>query len=81
MADTDLESIRREVRFTTLLQPLRATGDYLYILRRAGQYNEKDNRPLPAFTYQAAADSNLTALRKGLTSILLPARATMYPKY
>lgn len=65
MADKDLESIRGEARFTTLLQPLRATGDYLYILGRASQYNEKDNRPLPAFTYQAAADSNLTALRKG----------------
>ncbi len=64
MADKDLESIRREPRFTSLLQPLRATGDYLYILGRASQYNEKDNRPLPAFTYQTPADSNLTALRK-----------------
>lgn len=64
MKDTDLESIRQEPRFAALLQPLRATGDYLYILQRAKDYNEKDKRPLPSFTYQAARDTPLTALRK-----------------
>lgn len=65
MQDTDLESIRRTPRFKALLQPLRATGDYLYILQRGKDYNGQDNRPLPAFTYQSATDSNLVALRKG----------------
>lgn len=64
MKDSDLESIRREPRFTALLQPLRATGDYLYILQRAKEYNLKDKRPLPAFTYQAADNPDLAALRK-----------------
>ncbi len=45
---------------------LRATYDYGYILGRAGLYNNADTRPLPAFYYQPASDSNLTALRTGL---------------
>ncbi|WP_315824284.1 TPR end-of-group domain-containing protein [Paraflavitalea speifideaquila] len=64
MKDTDLEGIRKDPAFTKLVQPLRATGDYLYILQKASAYNSKDQRPLPAFRYQAASDSNLTALRK-----------------
>ncbi|AXY73885.1 transglutaminase domain-containing protein [Paraflavitalea soli] len=64
MKDTDLDGIRKDPAFSKMLQPLRATGDYLYILQRAGTYNEKDKRPLPAFTYQPAGDINLTALRR-----------------
>ena len=65
MQDADLESIRKTPRFKALVQPLRATSDYLYILQRGKEYNRKDNRALPAFTYQSATDSNLVALRKG----------------
>lgn len=65
MKDADLTVLHKEARFTQLLQPLRAVGDYAYILRRGATYDRKDQRPLPAFTYQAANDSNLTALRKG----------------
>ncbi len=59
------EAIRQRPAFKAIVQPLRATGDYLYILQRAKTYNAKDNRPLPAFTYQPASDTNLVALRKG----------------
>jgi hypothetical protein len=65
MQDADLVSIRQKPAFKALLEPLRATGDYLYILQRAKTYNEEDKRPLPAFTYQPASDTNLVALRKG----------------
>lgn len=63
--DTALDGLRQDARFKALLEPLRATGDFMYILRRGAAYNNKDQRPLPAFTYQAATDSNLTALRTG----------------
>lgn len=63
--DTDLDGLRKDPKFITLLEPLRATGDFLYILRRGAAYNPKDLRPLPAFTYQSSTDSNLTALRTG----------------
>lgn len=63
--DKDLDNIRREAAFKKLLQPLRAIGDYRYILEKSGRYNTNDIRPLPAFTYQAAEDVNLVALRKG----------------
>lgn len=65
MRDPDLAIIRREPRFTRSVQPLRAIGDYLYILQKGKIYNPKDHRPLPAFTYQAASDTHLVALRKG----------------
>jgi hypothetical protein len=64
-SDTDLNSIRNEKEFLELNRKLKATGDYLDILKRAHQYNPSDNRPLPAFSYQQSDNANLTALRKG----------------
>jgi hypothetical protein len=66
LLDADLAGIRQTERFRQLVGPLRAVGDYLYILGKAARYNSNDKRPLPAFRYQAATDSNLTALRTGL---------------
>jgi len=62
--DTDLDNIRHEKAFITLLQPLRSVGDYLYIIQKAGAYNPADNRSVPAFTYQSADNPNLVILRK-----------------
>ena len=64
-SDTDLDSIRNEKEFLELNRKLKATGDYLDILKRANKYNLSDNRPLPAFSYQQSDNANLTALRKG----------------
>jgi hypothetical protein len=64
-SDTDLDSIRNEKEFLELNRKLKATGDYLDILKRAHKYNPSDNRPLPAFSYQQSDNANLTALRKG----------------
>lgn len=63
--DGDLDNIRGEKEFKTIMAGLRATGDYFFILKQAGMYNNKDDREIPAFTYQSADDSNLRALRKG----------------
>ncbi len=63
-SDPDLNNIRQEAAYTALLQPLRETGDYLYILKKAGQYNTTENRELPTFTYQPSTNEHLVALRK-----------------
>jgi len=63
-SDPDLENIRGERRFGELTSPLRATGDYLYILKKAAAYDPEDKRALPAFTYLPASDPALAALRK-----------------
>ena len=63
-ADTDLDNIRNEEKFKTLVQSIRATGDYLYILKKANQYNSADNKELPKFTYQPYTTPELIALRK-----------------
>jgi hypothetical protein len=62
--DTDLDNIRHEAAFITLVQPLRSVGDYLYIIQKAGAYNTADNRQVPSFTYQGADNPNLVILRK-----------------
>lgn len=64
LTDTDLDPIRNENEFKKIIQPLRETGDYLYILKKAGQYNVSEKQELPAFTYQASANPNLVTLRK-----------------
>jgi hypothetical protein len=64
-SDTDLDSIRNEKEFLELNRKLKATGDYLDILKKAHKYNLSDNRPLQAFSYQQSDNTNLTALRKG----------------
>lgn len=62
--DRDLDPIRNEKEFKTLNLQMRGIVDFLFILKKAGNYNVNDNRPFPAFTYQASSDPNLTALRK-----------------
>jgi Transglutaminase-like superfamily len=62
-SDTDLDNIRDTERYKTLIQPLRKVGDYLWILQHAGAFNNEETLQLPAFTYQSAADPELTALR------------------
>ncbi|MCG2617072.1 transglutaminase-like domain-containing protein [Terrimonas sp. NA20] len=63
-ADKDLDGLRAEPRYVSMIRPLRETGDYLYILKKAGAYNHGDRRPLPAFTYQSASAPELIALQK-----------------
>jgi hypothetical protein len=62
--DTDFDNIRNETRYKSLVEPLRAVGDYLFILRQAGAYDRSQVRGIPRFTYQSAQDSNLVRLRK-----------------
>jgi hypothetical protein len=67
-ADSDLDNIRNEEGYKKMLQALvtfvRETSDYLYILKKAGQYNSNENIELPKFTYQPENNPNLLALRK-----------------
>jgi hypothetical protein len=62
--DPDLNKIRNQNEFKTLVEPLRKTGDYLYILKKADKYNTGDKRAIPKFTYQSKENPNLVSLRK-----------------
>lgn len=64
LVDKDLETLRQEERFRKSVAGLRSVGDYMYIIRRAGDYNRRDKRALPVFTYAAPTDSNLRALKE-----------------
>jgi len=61
--DTDLDNIRNEQRFIDLMESIREKGDYLYILRQAGKYQQADTTGLPRFTYQTATNWNLKEVR------------------
>ncbi len=62
--DTDLDNIRNEAKFKSIIQPLKETGDYLYIIKKASAYNLQDNREIPKFAYQEMTNPNLVSLRK-----------------
>ena len=62
--DADLNTLRNDAAFKSLLLPLRNVVDYLYIIQKADAYNIADNRPLPAFTYQGTGTPELVILRK-----------------
>ncbi|SDE15225.1 Transglutaminase-like superfamily protein [Mucilaginibacter pineti] len=63
-ADADLDNIRNEARFKTLVLSTREIGDYMYILNKGGKYNLSDKREIPKFTYQSADNPHLVSLRK-----------------
>jgi hypothetical protein len=62
--DTDFANIKEEPKFKQVAQNLRSVGDYLYILQKAGKYDNNQMRNIPKFTYQSYKDANLVALRK-----------------
>src|ERR1700753_4305848 len=66
MEDGDLVTLHKDPRFAKLLAPLKESYDYMYVIGKAGTYSSTDNRPIPAWSYHPATDSNLIALRTGL---------------
>ncbi|MEI6349332.1 MAG: transglutaminase domain-containing protein [Bacteroidota bacterium] len=61
--DSDLVNIKKEKEFGNIVEQLRCISDYLYILKKAKEYNLNDNRSFPNFTYQSKDNPNLVVLR------------------
>ncbi|MBD1391924.1 TPR end-of-group domain-containing protein [Mucilaginibacter glaciei] len=66
LEDSDFATIRDDVKFQGLAERIRATTDYMYILQKAGKYNNAERRAIPAFSYQQANAPELVTLRKKL---------------
>ena len=64
--DNDLDNIRKEDKFAQITTRMRDIGDYVYILKKAKNYNNADARETPVFTYQPGSNPNLAALRQGM---------------
>lgn len=63
--DRDLDHIRNEKEFKTMIQPLRETGDYLYVLKKDNhRFTKTDSVEVPSFTYESAENPNLVRLRQ-----------------
>jgi hypothetical protein len=56
--DSDLNSLRNDTSFITILNHIREKYDYGYILKSAGPYNST-NSSSPRFTYQSASAPEL----------------------
>jgi len=63
-SDKDLDNIRKEAEFISVVAPLQKIGDFLYILKKGADYQANDQRELPDFTYQSSDDPNLKELRR-----------------
>jgi transglutaminase-like putative cysteine protease len=65
LQDSDLDNIRNDKTFTSIIQPLREVGDYLYILKKDNnRFTTSDSIQIPSFTYQSADNPGLTHLRQ-----------------
>src|ERR1700749_465555 len=62
LTDSDLNSLRDDPDFKAQLDVLRQNGDYLYLLKRSGPYDDQNNN-LPAFAYQDASNARLSAFK------------------
>ena len=60
--DPDLDNIRKDKRYQAIVDKLKETYDYEFILKRNGSY-KKESGFLPSVNYQAKGASELTALR------------------
>lgn len=63
--DSDLDKIRDDKEFKALIQPLRETGDHLYILKKDNKrFTNTDSIQVPSFTYQSNENAGLAGLRQ-----------------
>ena len=61
--DPDLDNIRNDKQFISLMDKIRLECNFLYILKHGGDYINKIDSTLPKFTYLAPNDSNLVRIR------------------
>jgi len=70
--DKDLDYIRSEQRFTSLMDKIKPLGDYEFILKSSGKYQSEKNIPnRPIFIYEEASSKPLQIVKEyfGLDSI------------
>ena len=64
LQDPDMDNIRQEKQFQSLMTTLRAVGDYRFILEKGAGYDLNEKRELPLFAYQPDDKPALVAFRK-----------------
>ncbi|MDR0682132.1 MAG: transglutaminase domain-containing protein [Dysgonamonadaceae bacterium] len=61
--DSDLDNIRNDKRFVELMQSIKEQGDYIYLLKQAGKYEQADATKLPRFEYENVNNGRLKDVR------------------
>ena len=63
VVDSDLVTLQNMAAFKTIVQQVREKGDYGYILKMAGPYNNQQDSDLPVFTYQDQSAPQLQSFK------------------
>lgn len=63
LQDNDLDNIRNEEGFKKLIDELRKTKDYLYVLKHSGPYAAPDTTNTMKFTYASPDDEDMKKIR------------------
>lgn len=63
LQDNDLDNIRNEEGFKKLVEELRKTKDYLYVLKHSGPYAAPDTTNTKRFTYASPDDEDMKKIR------------------
>lgn len=63
LQDNDLNNIRNEKGFKKLIEELRKTKDYLYVLKHSGPYAAPDTTNTQKFTYASPDDEDMKKIR------------------
>lgn len=63
LQDNDLDNIRNEEGFKKLIEELRKTKDYLYVLKHSGPYAAPDTTNTMKFTYASPDDEDMKKIR------------------
>lgn len=63
LQDNDLDNIRNEEGFKKLIEELRKTKDYLYVLKHSGPYAAPDTTNTKRFTYASPDDEDMKKIR------------------
>lgn len=63
LQDNDLNNIRNEEGFKKLVEELRKTKDYLYVLKHSGPYAAPDTANTQKFTYASPDDEEMKKIR------------------
>lgn len=62
--DHDLDNIRKEKHFISLMKKIQTDGDYLNVLKQAGGYYNRGISFLPQFTYMPPNNRDLVRIRQ-----------------
>ncbi|WP_029905387.1 transglutaminase domain-containing protein [Prevotella sp. 10(H)] len=64
LSDSDLDNIRNEKRFPSILKIIKENSDFIKVLREGGKYTNENTQDYPKFSYAQPDDYRLKEVKK-----------------